>query len=57
MTESPFKITQFLPPDETLLKQVLVTYKKIDGKICMITTERTFSENDYDDSEITEFLG
>jgi hypothetical protein len=54
--ESPFETTQLLGPDDILLKQVLVTYRKIRGKVYMTTVERTFSEDDYDDSETTEIL-
>ena len=52
MTKSPFN-TQFDDPRPGLIRQELVTYEMIKGKLIRTTVVRNFFDDDYTDSMTT----
>lgn len=52
---SPYT-TSFSLPRKGLIKQELITYEIKDGMVRRTTTTREFSNNDYDDYQVSEPL-
>jgi hypothetical protein len=54
--DNPFPYSQFEKPDGTILMQEITSYIMKDNKIVKVTVTRKFTEDDYDDSMVTEVL-
>ena len=56
MSDNIYNHSQLDLPDGEILKQKVITYLKIDGKITKITVNRDFYEGDYVDSMLSEVI-
>jgi hypothetical protein len=56
MNDNQFPYSQLMQPDGNILSQEVITYVKRDNKIVKIVVNRTFTEDEYDDSMTTEVL-
>lgn len=54
--KSPYEIC-FSDPVEGLIRQELISYRVIDGKMYKVTVEREFQGDDYIDSQTIVPLG